>query len=155
MYIIETASGLRQEVEIEIVSPQDFEIIKKMGKFKFDWDEFQEDMVYKLVPSGTNNMAGLMALTDHPDPQFRFTEIKLLESASENIGAHKKFDRVAGTLISFACREAIKNGYDGTVFLIPKTNLIPHYMKKYGFLNAGRGLCLDLAASQKLIAAYQ
>ncbi len=155
MYIIETESGVRQEVDIELVSQEDFEIIRKLGKFNFDWDEFQGDAVYKLVPIGSNDMAGLMALVDHPDQLDRFTEIKLLESAAENIGAEKKFDRVAGTLISFACKEAFKQGYDGWVFLIPKSKLVPHYIEKYRFHAMGRGLALDTDASAQLIAEYQ
>ena len=38
-----------------------------------------------------------------------------------------------GCLIAFACREAFKRGYEGWVFLLPKTYLVQHYPSKYGF----------------------
>jgi hypothetical protein len=40
---------------------------------------------------------------------------------------------VAGCLIAFACRESFKRGYQGWVFLVPKTYLLQHYPEKYGF----------------------
>ena len=56
------------------------------------------------MPVGTNDMAGLIALIDHPEKGFYFTEVKLIESAKKNVGHTKKYDRVAGTLLSFAKR---------------------------------------------------
>ncbi|MBV7532844.1 hypothetical protein [Chitinophaga sp. sic0106] len=102
----------------------------------------------------TNDMAGLTALIDHSEEGFCYIEIKLLESARENIGINKKYRRVAGTLIAFACREAFRKGYYGAVFLVPKTKLIPYYIQKYGFKNVGRGLWLDMDASLGLIERY-
>jgi hypothetical protein len=84
-----------------------------------------------------------------------YTEIKLIESARENVGANKKYDRVAGTLLAFACKEAFRNGYFGMVFLIPKTGLITLYINKYGFRSIGRGLCLDFDPSLELISKFQ
>lgn len=154
MYIVEMESGKRVEVDVALADNKDLKLIKKSGRFNFNWDDFKACTIYKLVQPESNEMAGLMALIDHSDEQFRFIEVKLLESALENIGKRKKFDRVAGTLLSFACRESFKQGYNGFVFLIPKTSLIPHYINKYGFQNGGRGLVLDQEASQKLIAEF-
>lgn len=155
MHIEEATTRKKIEVAVEEVTDQDFDIIKEIGKFDFDWDKLRGEAVYKLVPVGTNDMAGLMALIDHPQEGFCYTEIKLIESARENIGIDKKYDRVAGSLLAFACRESFKNGYQGMVFLIPKTRLVSLYMQKYGFKNAGRGLFLDFEQSLKLISLFQ
>ncbi|WEK36682.1 MAG: hypothetical protein P0Y53_04135 [Candidatus Pseudobacter hemicellulosilyticus] len=154
MHIEEVASGQLIEVIIEKVSVADYAIIRKNLRFGFDWNQFLGEVVYKLVPAGTNDMAGLMALTDHPQEGLRFIEVKLIESAKENIGAGKKYDRVPGILLAFACRESFKKGYNGTLFLIPKTSLIPLYRQKYGFLAAGRGLYLEQAQALKLMNNY-
>ncbi|RZK66568.1 MAG: hypothetical protein EOO85_26675, partial [Pedobacter sp.] len=71
-------------------------------------------------------------------------DIALLAVSLENIGKEKKFDRIAGTLIAFACKEAIRN-YNWQfpcVSLIPKTEIKTHYIKKYGMLDGGRQLYL-------------
>ncbi len=154
MYIEDKSTGNRIEVEIERVTDYDLGIIKEIGRFEFDWDELKDDMVYKLVPVGTNDMEGLVALVDHPEDGFYYIEVKLIEAAIENVGANKKYDRVAGTLLAFACGEAFRKGYYGAVFLIPKTNLISVYMEKYGFKHIGRGLHLDIECSYELIKRF-
>lgn len=154
MHLLETVSGKRIEVKVEAVSQQEFALIRQLGQFLFDWTQLKEERVYKLIPDGASDMAGLMALIDHAHPEFGFIEIKLIESAKENVGKNKKYERVAGTLLAFACKEAFKLGYDGTVFLIPKTGLLDHYIQKYGFKQAGRGLCLDLTGSMQVINTY-
>jgi len=155
MYIEDKSTGNRIEVEIEQVTNQDHEIIKEFNRFGFDWNELKDNAVYKIVPVGTNDMAGLIALIDHPEEGYCYTEVKLIESAKENVGSRKRYDRVAGTLLAFACREAFRNGYQGTVFLIPKTGLISLYIEKYGFKNIGRGLFLDFDSSLELISKFQ
>jgi len=155
MYIEDKSTGYRIEVEIERVTNNDFNVIKELGRFEFDWDELRDEIVYKIVPVGTNDMEGLVALIDHPEEGFCFIEVKLLESAKENVGADKKYDRVAGTLLAFACKEAFRKGYYGAVFLIPKTNLVSFYIEKYGFKHIGRGLSLDLDSSIELISRFQ
>ena len=155
MYIEDESTGNQITVEIDKVMDNDYDIIKELGRFDFDWDELKGELVYKLVPVGTNDIEGLIAIIDHPEEGFRYLEVKLIESAKENIGANKKYTRVAGTLLSFACREAFRKGYYGAVFLIPKTNLVPLYIKKYGFKNIGRGLWLDIDASLELMSKFQ
>ncbi|HEV2482503.1 MAG TPA: hypothetical protein VGS79_22720 [Puia sp.] len=74
---------------------------------------------------------GLMRLTDHPGDGI---EIALLEVSAENRRGKKKFAHIAGCMIAFACRESFKRGYEGWVFLVPKTYLVQHYSSKYGFI---------------------
>ena len=71
-----------------------------------------------------------MALIDYPD-EYR-VEIKLLASSIENQGRNKKYERIAGCMIAFACRMAESKYWKfACVSLIPKTRLIDHYQQKY------------------------
>jgi hypothetical protein len=71
-------------------------------------------------------------------------EIKLLANSKENQGRNKLYDRVAGCLIAYACSLASKK-YEGEacVSLLPKTNLVSHYMQKYRMVDGGRQLYLE------------
>ena len=81
-------------------------------------------------------------------------KINLLQTSEENVGTNKKYDRIAGCLIAYACKQAFLRGYDGTVALEPKTELKKHYMKKYGMKNAGKHLYTELQNSEHLIREY-
>ena len=101
-----------------------------------------------------SEILGLIAL-NVVEPEERI-EVALLASSIENIGKKKKFDRIAGTLIAFACREAIRN-YNWEfpcVSLIPKTEIRTHYIKKYGMLDGGRQLYLEDVPLHKIIKEY-
>jgi len=70
------------------------------------------------------------------------------------IGKFKKYERVAGILIAFACKESFVSGFYGFVSLVPKTKLIKHYIEKYGFKQFGRHLAVEFESSEKLINKY-
>ena len=134
MYIQDTNTGDKIEVVIEPVSSKDLKEIKKDANFTFNWTKYKGKEVYKLRILKEDKMQGLMYIVDHVDEAINAIEIVLLEVGEENVGKKKKFDRIGGTLIAFACRESIKRGHDGYIFLTPKTNLITHYNAKY-YLN--------------------
>jgi hypothetical protein len=125
------------EAVIEAAKYKDYNIIAKDTKRfdKFNWNDFKKTEVYKIRQKNDEIILGLMSITDHSDPATDALEIGLLEVSAENIGTHKLIDRISGCLIAFACREAIKRGHEGYVFLVPKTGLIDHYIAKYGFLH--------------------
>jgi hypothetical protein len=135
MKVEDVKSGVEFDAEIEPVSKDDFKIIKKeVNRFgKFDWSKYEGEEVYKLKLRNAKEILGLMCIIDHTDPSINAIEIRLIEVSMENIGAEKKIGNIGGCLIAFACREAIKRDHDGYVFLIPKTELIEHYMEHYGF----------------------
>lgn len=135
MLVKDVKTGEEFEAIIEPVTSKDFKTIAKDSKRfdKFDWDEFKTKEVYKLRVIHNDTILGLMSITDHTDPGINAIEIGLLEVSAENIGENKGIDHIGGCLIAFACRESIKRGHDGYVFLVPKTGLIEHYAKKYGF----------------------
>jgi len=82
-------------------------------------------------------------------------EIRLLAVSKENMGKNKKYDHIAGNLIAFACIQSIKEfGEWACISLIPKTELIEHYKKKYSMLPAGKSLFLDGSELIQLIIEY-
>ncbi len=135
MELEDISTGQKAEAVIEPLTARDFRIIKKnKDRFdKFDWSVYKKREVYKLRLTTDNTILGLMCLIDHTDEETNAIEIELLEVSAENMGSKKKFDRIGGCLIAFACRESFKRGHDGCIFSTPKTALLNHYPAKYGF----------------------
>ncbi|RPE09157.1 hypothetical protein EGT74_19295 [Chitinophaga lutea] len=131
-------TGEKLEVIIEPAAKEDFKVISK-DKIRFsafDWNKYKEKEVYKLRLKTDQTIQGLMCLRDFPPEMgVNALEIELLEVSAENRQAGKKLSGVAGCMIAFACRESFKRGYQGWVFLIPKTYLIEHYSSAYGFIH--------------------
>lgn len=73
---------------------------------------YKSQEVYKLRLKTSELILGLMCLIDHRDPETRAIEIELLEVSIENTRSTKKWDRIAGCLIAYACRESFKRGDD-------------------------------------------
>lgn len=152
------------EAVMELMTDQDFEIIQNQkDRFdKFDWKLHRGGEVYKLYLKNDARILGLICLIDHADPAINAIEIALLEVSRENIGKSKIFENIAGCMVAHACRESFQRGHDGFVFLIPKTGLIEHYNRRYGFTHLPiktfqrpQGfMILDYAASRKIIEIY-
>lgn len=153
MYLIYTETGEEIEAIIEPVAAEDYKSIKKSKRFpKFKWDLEKGNMVLKLRLKNSDEILGLMSLIDFPKEMW--IKINLLQTSKENVGDNKIYDRIGGCLIAYACREAFIKGYDGTVALEPKTNLIDHYMNTYGMKAGGKHLYTELFNSEKLINKY-
>jgi hypothetical protein len=100
-----------------------------------------------LTIEGEKDILGVMALIDHPNEKRM--EIKLLACSIENRGRDKKFDRIAGCLIAFACLLADKKYWKfACVSLIPKTVLLNHYKQKYN-MTWGGGIYIWMALHYK------
>ncbi len=164
MVLEDTSSGEKFEAAIEPMTANDFKVVKK-DKIRFDsfnWSKYKNQEVYKLRLVTDEIILGIMRLVDHPGEGINAIEIELLEVAADNRRGKKKFAHIAGCLIAFACREAFKRGYEGWVFLIPKTYLLQHYPAKYGFTHVpikapGRpeGIMeLNTSSSLRLIKKY-
>lgn len=109
--------------------------------------------MYKLSLAREDNIIGLVGFVDVP-ADYRM-EIRLLASSSENVGKGKVYEGIAGSLISFVCREALaKYGDLACVSLIPKTELKQHYINKYGMLPGGRQVFLEGKELLDLIKKY-
>jgi hypothetical protein len=164
MVLEDTSTGEKSGTLIEPVTANDFKIIKKdKARFGlFNWNAYRKHEVYKLRLATEENILGLMCLIDHPPERgINALQIELLEVSAENSRGKKKLAHIAGCLIAFACRESFKRGYDGWVFLVPKTYLLQHYQAKYGFTHVPiktwgpEGFMeLNTAGSLKLIKKY-
>jgi hypothetical protein len=153
MKIIEVETGQVYAVDINPVEEKDFKTLTKQ-RFSFNWKSVRLWLDnHKLQISERKNILGVMGLLDFPAEER--IEIKLLASAIENCGNRKKYDRIAGCLIAFACLKAkTKYGDGACVSLIPKTMLTRHYMEKYHMLSGGRQLYLEKESLENLISEY-
>ncbi|MDT0650788.1 N-acetyltransferase [Autumnicola edwardsiae] len=141
MYIVDKKSDQKDQIEIVPIELDDLKRVPK-SKFWFDWREEINYDVFKLQISGTDEILGLISMeTHHQDSRL---EIRLLAASKENRGKNKKFDRLVGNLIAFACIRSITMfGSLACVSLVPKTRLIDHYREEYSMIEAGKSLFLD------------
>ena len=137
MVLEDTSSGEKFEAVIEPMIADDFKAVKKdKTRFNsFNWNAYRNKEVYKLRLTADETILGIMCLVDHPGDGINAIEIELLEVGADNRRGKKKLAHIAGCLIAFACRESFKRGYEGWVFLIPKTYLVEHYPAKYCFIH--------------------
>jgi hypothetical protein len=153
MYIIEVCSGISKKVIISQVNPADLTSLTRK-KYFFTWKSLKQSAImYKLQIEGEKEILGVMALVDYPTEKR--IEIKLIANSIENQGKNKKYDRIAGCLIGYACRLSIdKYMEDACVSLIPKTELINHYKQKYYMTYGGWHLFMEYDVLNKLIKEY-
>ncbi len=153
MKLLKVGSKIEKRVVIGLAEPDDFKMLTKK-RFSFVWKTVKKvATVYKLQIEGEKDILGAMGLVDWQEEKR--IEIKLLASSTENIGKNKIYKNIAGCLIAFACRLAvIRYGIEACVSLVPKTELIEHYMQKYYMQYAGRQLYLDGNNLIKLMEEY-
>ncbi|MHA8065777.1 hypothetical protein V7S76_03745 [Aquirufa sp. ROCK2-A2] len=153
MDIVIIKTGEPKKIVVEQLQDSDYKKITK-SKYHFNWKNQKEHDVYKLRLVESEEILGLMSLKVYIN-ELRI-EIVLLACSIENTGKDKIFDRIAGNLIAFACREAIKLfGVDACVSLIPKTELKKYYMSQYGMLDAGRQIYLASNSLFNLLNKYK
>lgn len=147
------ATGLKKTVIVNVAEDEDFRVLTKK-RYSFNWKTFKDSTkVYKLKVEGEDDILGVMGLVDVPGDKR--LEIKLLATSKENIGKNKIYEGIAGCLIAFACRSALaKYGVEACVSLIPKTELVSHYIQKYYMINAGWQLFLEGKKLINLIKEY-
>lgn len=151
MYLVETQTNRKHKVFVDFIDEQDFKSITR-STFYFNWKKEREYDIYKLVLG--EEILGLMACCTYKRDER--IEIKLLSVSKENRGQNKKYERIAGTLIGFACREAIKLfEINGCVSLVPKTRLKQHYIQEYGMIDAGRHVFLEGDQLLKMLKKYE
>lgn len=149
MFVIDVKSNKRTKVSVEQVNIDQKKVFQN---FDFEWGDEKNYEVYKLTVNFSGEVLGLMSL-DRNFAEQRI-EIRLLELSSINIGTTRKYTRIAGILIAFACKESFLSGFYGFVSLIPKTKLIDHYKSVYGFVPYGKHLVVELQSSEKLMHKY-
>jgi hypothetical protein len=153
MHIIHLKTGKHKTVVIDPIRTEDYKVITKT-RYWFNWRTEKENSVYKLRIDGSDAILGLISLV-YFEGEERF-QINLLAVSKENRGSKKEYEGIAGNLIAYACREILKlHGLSGCVSLEPKTLLKPHYIKKYGMLDAGYQVFLEGPSLLKLLSKYK
>lgn len=142
MTITEIRTNKKIGVVVSPVNSDDLKILTTK-RYYFSWKKISlEANLYKLCIAGQEDILGVIALIDIPE-EMRI-EIRLLASSKENVGGNKLYNNIAGCLIGFTCREAVKNyGDKACVSLMPKTILKEHYKEKYKMQEAGQQLYLE------------
>jgi len=149
MFVLDTHTDEEAKANIS-----QFEVseAKNLENFEFDWSKEAAYETYKLSLTSDGQILGLLSFSRVIE-ELRI-EIRLLEISSKNRGEGKKYDRIAGILIAYACKESFQNGFYGFVSLVPKTRLIKHYEEKYGFQQFGKHLAVELETSEFLMNRY-
>ena len=153
------------EIETELSIDSEIEIIgKKLVPLKKDGWNFKWGELYKLEGSlfykisciqTPKNVEGILMLTLFNNEMLFMNNIEL---APKNIGSNKKYDKVAGCLLAYACRMSFEIGsgnYNGYLSFDSKTNLIELYQNKYGAtLAMGNKMYFSPEAGKKLMKKY-
>ncbi len=153
MTITEIRTNKKVGVVVSPVSSDDIKLLTSK-RYYFSWKKISlEANLYKLCIAGQEDILGVIALIDIPE-EMRI-EIRLLASSKENVAGNKLYNNIAGCLIGFTCREAVKNyGDKACVSLMPKTILKEHYKEKYKMQEAGQQLYLEGESLIGLIYQY-
>jgi hypothetical protein len=139
-----------------LADPKD--IVDMLGKgWFFDWEdpEMKDDVIYKLLVEGSDEIQGLVATRLMRGTVF----VVLVESAPHNKPPNKKYDGVGGHLFAIAVKLSLKNGFGGFVHFDTKNmKLVKHYSntlgaKLYGGVHMYR-MAIDEIAAMDLVEKY-
>jgi len=152
MNIIEISTGEKHLVDILPVEIDDFKILRK-DRYFFDWKIEKNYEVYKLQIKASSDILGLVSIDKIPQ-EWRI-HIRLLTVSKENKGNEKRYDKIAGNLIAFVAKIAIREfGELACVSLRPKSQIAQHYIDKYNMNITGMTLSLEVPEIIDLINLY-
>ncbi len=141
MIVIENTTGESHQVEIVPVEYEDYQNLSNRRYF-FDWIEEKDQEVYKLKIKGASDILGLVSFEQIPE-EWRI-HIRLLSVSKENKGHDKKYENIAGNLITFVSKIAVREYAElACVSLKPKEAIAQHYTDKFGMRITGRVLVLS------------
>ncbi|MBO9613112.1 MAG: N-acetyltransferase [Dyadobacter sp.] len=150
-YLEDKLTGERLPAVISRLSRKEVMLVGKK-QFHFDWKTEALYEVYGLKLVRSREILGLISL-DY-QASNRAIEIRLIANASEHTGRRKRYERIAGSLIAFACSKSVEAGFGGFVYLRPKTKIIDHYRSEYGFKYTGFSMIIEGSNSEILINRY-
>lgn len=152
MFIVETSTGKKHQVEIFPVEQNDYSTLTDTRYF-FNWKKEQKQEVYKLRIVGTIDVLGLISLERIPE-EWR-VHIRLLTVSKENKGSTKKYDCIAANLITHAAKIAVAEYAElACVSLKPKSKIAQHYIDKYHMHITGATLSIEIPEILDLINLY-
>jgi len=150
--VIDTGTGASHKVEIEPVDDRDFASLTK-ARYFFDWRQEKEFEMYKLRIANTRDILGLVSVERIPE-EWRL-HIRLLTVSKENKGSSKKFENIAGNLLTFISKIAVREyGELACVSLKPKGLIARHYIDKFGMNVTGLTLSIEILEIFNLIETY-
>lgn len=152
MKIIATSTGEQYLIEVIPLEITDYKAITK-GRYFFNWKSEKGKEVFKLRIIETNEILGLISIERIPE-EWRI-HIRLLTVSIENMGKHKKYERIVGNLLTHVAKIAVLEfGTLGCISLKPKSNIALHYMEKYDMRITGKTLSLEVPELLNLINRY-
>lgn len=152
MKIIEISTGEKYSVDILPLEIDEFKTLRKERYF-FDWKIEKNQEVYKLQIKGSSDILGLVSI-ERILQEWRI-HIRLLTVSKENKGNKKKYDKIAGNLIAYAAKIAIREfGELACVSLRPKSQIARHYIDKYNMNITGLTLSIEVPEIIDLINLY-
>lgn len=153
MNIEERATQKLHLVVIEPVFENDYKRITKQ-RYYFNWKKEKAFQVYKLRRIDNEDILGLVSF-EIIDAE-KWILIRLLSVSKENRGAKtKQYEHIAGNMIAFVSREAIRLFADeACVALEPKSELMKHYITFYRMTVAGKRLVLLSESLTNLLKKY-
>jgi hypothetical protein len=152
MNVLETSSGIQRPVEVIPLEDADYKTLTK-SRYFFDWKIERDQEVYKLRIVGSNEILGLISLERIPQ-EWR-VHIRLLTVSIENKGREKRYDKIAGNLIAFAAKIAVRDYAEyACISLRPKSQITQHYIEKYKMNSTGITLSLEVPEILDLINLY-
>lgn len=152
MKIIDMSTGKKYSVEILPVESVDFKSLRR-DRYFFDWKIERNQEIYKLQMTGSSDILGLVSLERIPE-EWRI-HIRLLTVSKENKGSGKKYDKIAGNLITHVAKIAVVEfGELACVSLQPKSQITQHYINKYNMNVTGKTLSIEVPEILDLINLY-
>ncbi len=152
MTITNTSTGEFHEVVIERVEIADYKRSSK-ARYFFKWSDEKKQELYKLRVAEGNDILGLVSIERIPE-EWRI-HIRLLTVTKENKGKNKAFDNIAGNLITFVSKIAVREYAElACVSLKPKGAIAEHYLSNFGFNATGMTLSIELTEILNLINIY-
>jgi hypothetical protein len=131
----------------------DIPVLKEDGWF-FPWEEElcnAKRITYKLFVKGSDEIQALISFEEDDG----FILIHYIETAPHNFNSNRGY-KVAPALISFACINSLRQGYDGFVCLHIKIS--PKLMRYYESLGAkdigNQRMAFNTVASMELLDVY-
>ena len=152
MKIIATSTGEQYLIEVIPLEITDYKAITK-GRYFFNWKSEKGKEVFKLRIIETNEFLGLISIERIPE-EWRI-HIRLLTVSIENMGKHKKYERIVGNLLTHVAKIAVLEfGELACISLRPKSSIARHYVKRYGMSITGRTLSMEVDEILNLINEY-
>ncbi len=152
MKIIDLSIGEKYSVDILPVEIDEFKTLRK-DRYFFDWKIEKNQEVYKLQIKGSSDILGLISIERIPQ-EWRI-HIRLLTVSKENKGNKKKYDKIAGNLIAYIAKIAIREfGELACISLKPKSQIAQHYIDKYNMNITGMTLSIEVPEIIDLINLY-